>query len=575
MQLLNQEINKYRSQIDEIVKDLHNLTISIRNEDLAKTLGDLRNRIKEPFMFVIVGEVKAGKSSFINALLQTEKEICKVSPAPCTDTIQQILYGEKEDAQMVNPFLRQLYYPIEILREIAIVDTPGTNTIVAHHQEITESFIPSSDLIVFVFEAKNPYRQSAWEFFDYIHDEWRKKILFVLQQKDLMNAKDLLINIEGVKEYAHKKGLFNPIIFPVSAKEEQEGDEHSGFYEIRSYISENITGGKASFLKLKNNLDTSLNINERIFKGLEERKAQLKADIDFRADIKQTLNHRELMANNQVEMIIENLLAGFDKITRKTEIELEEGLSFFSLVKRSFAAIFSSSSSSKEWFANLAKDLEKSLNEDLRRRLDDNVNDLATIIQEMAKMIDLKIKNSHTILKDNHEIFSDISEKRTNVLKDLQDTFYKFMNRGENFTAKEIFENNQSITPNIATGSGLAIIGGIIMAVANVSIIDITGGMITAVGLLFAGATASLGRKRVLDGYKTEIEKARTDLKEEMEERLSLYVKNIKQKIEANFLSFDAMLKNEQIEVQLLTEKFQEISQRLKLIGQELNEKTV
>jgi hypothetical protein len=274
-------------------------------------------------------------------------------------------------------------------------------------------------------------------------------------------------------------------------------------------------------------------------------------------------------------MIIENLLAGFDKITRKTEMELEEGLSFFSLVKRSFAAIFSSSSSSKEWFANLAKDLEKSLNEDLRRRLDDNVNDLATIIQEMAKMIDLKIKNSQTILKDNHEIFSDISEKRTNVLKDLQDTFYKFMNRGENFTAKEIFENNQSLTPNIATGSGLAIIGGIIMAVANVSIIDITGGMITAVGLLFAGATASLGRKRVLDGYKTEIEKARTDLKEEMEERLRLYVKNIKQKIEANFLSFDAMLNNEQIQIQFLEERFQEISSRLKLIGQELKDKTI
>ncbi|MBK7009342.1 MAG: dynamin family protein [Saprospiraceae bacterium] len=34
--------------------------------------------------------------------------------------------------------------------------TPGTNTIVAHHQEITEKFIPYSDLIVFVFEAKNP-----------------------------------------------------------------------------------------------------------------------------------------------------------------------------------------------------------------------------------------------------------------------------------------------------------------------------------------------------------------------------------------------------------------------------------
>ena len=52
-------------------------------------------------------------------------------------------------------FLKKIFHPVEILREIAIVDTPGTNAIVAHHQEITEGFVPAADLIVFVFEAKN------------------------------------------------------------------------------------------------------------------------------------------------------------------------------------------------------------------------------------------------------------------------------------------------------------------------------------------------------------------------------------------------------------------------------------
>ena len=146
-------------------------------------------------MFVIVGEVKAGKSSFINALLNTGEEICKVAPAPMTDTIQQIVYGETASEVSVNPFLRKITQPADILKEIAIVDTPGTNTIIEHHQEITERFIPSADLIVFVFEAKNPYRQSAWDFFDFINEEWRRKIIFVLQQKDLMNEADMAINV--------------------------------------------------------------------------------------------------------------------------------------------------------------------------------------------------------------------------------------------------------------------------------------------------------------------------------------------------------------------------------------------
>ena len=172
--ILNQKLQQYRFQMVEVVKDLHQMAIDINNASLSEMVSDLRNRIHEPFMFVIVGEVKVGKSSFVNALLETDKEVTKVAPDPCTDTIQQILYGEVEQTVVINPYLKKIFYPVEILKEIAIVDTPGTNTIIEHHQEITERFIPGSDLIVFVFEAKNPYRQSAWEFFDYIHKDWQK-----------------------------------------------------------------------------------------------------------------------------------------------------------------------------------------------------------------------------------------------------------------------------------------------------------------------------------------------------------------------------------------------------------------
>ena len=158
--LLNPELLAQRAQLEEITKDLHELTIRIGHDEMSQTISELRNRLHEPFMFVIVGEVKAGKSSFVNALLATGEEITKVAPQPMTDTIQQILYGEERAEVMVNDYLKKIMLPVDILRDIAIVDTPGTNTIVEHHQEITERFVPASDLIVFVFEAKNPYRQS-------------------------------------------------------------------------------------------------------------------------------------------------------------------------------------------------------------------------------------------------------------------------------------------------------------------------------------------------------------------------------------------------------------------------------
>ena len=226
----NEEINEIKESVRLITKDIVALTNDIGHDELHKTSSDLLHHIADPFLFVIVGEVKAGKSSFINALLETDQEICKVAPSPMTDTIQQIVYGEEPSEVIVNQYLKKIYSPVDILKEIAIVDTPGTNTIIEHHQEITERFVPAADLIVFVFEAKNPYRESAWKFFDFINAEWWKKVVFVLQQKDLLPPSDLAINVKGVYDHAIKQGIIDPKVFAVSAKQELEGHKgESGF----------------------------------------------------------------------------------------------------------------------------------------------------------------------------------------------------------------------------------------------------------------------------------------------------------------------------------------------------------
>ena len=569
--ILNQDLKIYKTQIDQIVKELHDLTIGIGHTELATMVSELRNRITEPFMFVIVGEVKVGKSSFVNALLSSDKEICKVSPAPMTDTIQQILYGEKEETIMVNPFLKKIMQPVEILKEIAIVDTPGTNTIVDQHQEITERFIPASDLIVFVFESKNPYRQSAWEFFDYIHADWRKKIIFVLQQKDLMVPADLVVNIQGVKDYAEKKGISNPNVFPVSAKMEQEGNiEESGYLPLRAYIKENITGGKAPILKLHNNIETSRNVNERIHKGVQDRKAQWEADVTFRSDIKETLDKQEVKSNHQVDQLVENLLAAYDRITRQKESELSDGLSFVTLLKKQFTSIFSKKESPQKWLEDFKGNLEHDLNNELKNKLNDGVVDIADSIQQMGKMIDLKIQNSHTILKNNHEIFSDIAERRSSVLKDLQDAFSKFMSRSENFTDEAFFNDNKPLSPNLATGGGIAAVGVILATVTNGVVFDITGGILTTVGLLFAGASVRKKRRKILGGFNAEIAKGRLQLENEVTEKLKSYIANIKQKIDANFHNFDQLIETEETQIQKLETQHNSISERLSKMEKDL-----
>lgn len=569
--LINKDLQAYRVQIDEVVKDLHELSVRIDSDELAQTVSDLRSRIHEPFMFVIVGEVKAGKSSFVNALLATGKEVTKVAPQPMTDTIQQILYGEEEAHIQVNPFLKKIMLPVEILKEIAIVDTPGTNTIVEHHQEITERFIPASDLIVFVFEAKNPYRQSAWQFFDYIHSDWRKKIIFVLQQKDLMPLEDLKVNEQGVQEYAEKKGINDPVIFSVSAKLEQEGDtEASGFLPVRAYINEHITGGKAPVLKLQNSASTADKLNERIAEGLALRRAQHEADSAFRADIKETLLKQEDKSLKQVDVMVENLLAGYGRITRAKEEELRTGLSFFPLLRRSVAAIFSKKASLKEWLEKLAADLEEELKVELKAKLNDGVADLADSIQQMAKLIDLKIRSSTTILRDDHELFSDIAEKRGNVLNELQEQFSRFVSRTENFTDENLFPDKSSVSPGLAASSGLAVIGLVLATVTQGAVFDITGGLLTTVGLIFAGVTTTTKRRQVMREFRSEIERGGKRMEEEVTINLKTYISNLRSRIDGNFIKFDMLLEREGEEVEKLSARSEGIGARLQELIRQL-----
>ena len=253
--LINENFSVYKFKIIDFLKVLHQFTIEVGNQEFQKVISDSRSNIYEPFLFVVVGEVKAGKSSFINALLKDD--ICKVDAAPCTDVVQKLEYSESRNEKQLSEFYKRIGVPAEILKSIAIVDTPGTNTIIKHHQEITQKFVPNSDLVLFVFPAKNPHTQSAWDLLDYVSDEWKKKVVFILQQADLARPDELETNTEKVKEYAIKRGIDSPMVFSTSAILELEGKENSGFEEVRNFIQNTITGGKHLKLKLQSILETA------------------------------------------------------------------------------------------------------------------------------------------------------------------------------------------------------------------------------------------------------------------------------------------------------------------------------
>jgi len=181
----------------------------------------------------------------------------------------------------------------------------------------------------------------------------------------------------------------------------------------------------------------------------------------------------------------------------------------------------------------------------------------------MVKVIDLKIRSSESILKNDHELFSDIAERRENVLRDLQDQFNRFVSKTESFMDDDLFADRENLTPNLAAGGGIAALGVVLMALSTLPVFDVTGGILTTVGVLFAGFSTRGKRKRIVDGLEAEIAVGRDRLAGDLEEKLKSYIATLRTRIEANFTRFDEMLGREEKNLVILEGSHKEIEEEL------------
>ena len=90
-------------------------------------LAQLVNEMGELFLLVVAGEYNAGKSTFINALLGDE--VFAMGDLPTTRAISILRHGDPGPAEPVGEHTLVYHYPLDVLRDLEIVDTPGTNSI--------------------------------------------------------------------------------------------------------------------------------------------------------------------------------------------------------------------------------------------------------------------------------------------------------------------------------------------------------------------------------------------------------------------------------------------------------------
>lgn len=190
-------------------------------------IEEMEQGLGTPFLFVVCGEVNAGKSTLLNGLFG--RELCRVNVLPETHRVYWYRYGNPARDVEVTPLLEERYRPVEILRDFNLVDTPGTNSVEQGHQEITEKFIPAADLVLFVFPVSNPWGAATWDFISRIPHDMLERVAFVIQQADQREPKDIEVILGHMADLSMKRIGQKPKIFAVSGKLAFEAKRSSPF----------------------------------------------------------------------------------------------------------------------------------------------------------------------------------------------------------------------------------------------------------------------------------------------------------------------------------------------------------
>lgn len=266
------------------------------NEEDQRSLERAIRQLDEPFLLVVVGEFNSGKSTFINALLG--QSLLEEGVTPTTRRLHVLIHAA---AAPPDPELdlEVSTANAEWLRDVRVVDTPGTNAIAREHEVLTRSFVPRADLVLFVTSADRPFTESERSFLASIR-EWGKKVTIVLNKIDILESPDEVNQVtKFVTESARELLDSEPDVRPISARRALRskldgagGDEAapSGFQALEKRIEATLEETERVRLKLLNPIGVASRLVGIYAESVRAALQLLSEDVEALADVERQLD---------------------------------------------------------------------------------------------------------------------------------------------------------------------------------------------------------------------------------------------------------------------------------------------
>ena len=214
-------------------------------------IASIERLVENKNTVLVVGEVKSGKSSFINAIMgkkllpvedevatgqaimirnRTQKEFRLVFTDNSTKKISEnelVRYASQkavnENGGIITLGGKELShievdYPALFLPpNLTLVDTPGAGTLISYHIEITQRFIPEADAVIFVMDAFKPILQNDLNFIEEIL-HYTPHIFFIQTKIDIIDEWEAVLerNQELLKKHLGNHFKQSPQVWPIS-----------------------------------------------------------------------------------------------------------------------------------------------------------------------------------------------------------------------------------------------------------------------------------------------------------------------------------------------------------------------
>ena len=523
-----------RTELETALAALLKLSSEMRRDPASlDTLQGLLADIREPLLFVVVGEVKAGKSSLLNALFG--QEFAKVDVLPATDKVYIFRYGDREATVDVSPHLSERHQPIPFLRDFNVVDTPGTNTIVAQHQTITESFIPRADLVLFVFSVTNPWTQSAWTLLDLVQKKWLKNVVFVLQQADLREPAEIDIIRRHLEDTAMQKLGFKPPTFAVSARkallakttgiDKERLWQESEFGPLEDQINRMVTEGGARMMKLQSTGQTAGLIANEIAD-------EVRGSFDVILRDEQNLAHLTAFLHSRKEQTLRQVagfMRGVEQACRECTEQGTELLKQKLSIWKTWRLVFNRD----QWQHEFQDEIEAKLRSTVQPQVENAVQlletDLRGLWPQLQDMLEAQFASEGRTRVA--KTVPDFAQQRRELLQSIQLTLVeRIARKGVEEELARMFRESAAwlrLPAGVAAAGTLATI---LSAMVHASVVDVTG--IIATSAVVLGTIFAAGRRRkIINAYEEEMTSKTRELgktiEKQMEHAIDLFYKEV------------------------------------------------